>query len=175
LLTPRIVDTLLPHCHVPLKGHGIEADFQIFYLMLIFSDFAADHGLINYIETKAKVCHLKKFACKGTLRQVFIRVYRQINTCRKVPLQVNFLDDNILPFCFGVYIVSWSMLHTFPSSKDGQIQINTDDLYKIFTNSPTQRVGESLRFKNNLLTVGRLCFASKIIFLLSNVLALLRK
>ena len=49
---------------------------QIFYLMLIFSDFAADHGLINYIETKAKGCHLKNFTCKGTLRQVFIRVYR---------------------------------------------------------------------------------------------------
>ncbi len=28
---------------------------------------------------------------------------RQINTCHKVPLQVNFLDDDI---CFGVYIVS---------------------------------------------------------------------
>ena len=79
LPTPRISDTgsrQLPHCHVPLKGHGKEADFQIFYLMLIFSDFAADHGLINYIETKAKGCHLKKFTCKGTLRQVFIRVYR---------------------------------------------------------------------------------------------------
>jgi hypothetical protein len=51
---------------MPLKGHGNEADFQIFYLMLIFSDFAVDHGLINYIETKAKGCHLKKFTCKGT-------------------------------------------------------------------------------------------------------------
>ncbi len=60
----------------PLKGHGNEADFLIFYLMLIFSDFAVDHGLINYIETKAKGCHLKKITCKGTLRQVFIRVYR---------------------------------------------------------------------------------------------------
>ncbi len=135
---------------MPLKGHGNEADFQIFYLMLIFSDFAADHGLNNYIKTKAKGSHLKKFTCKGTLRQVFIRVYRlelhfnymlvfltqlcelltlqyslwfnsspphphplpcvnkykvckrglrQINTCRKVPLQVNFLNDNILPRC----------------------------------------------------------------------------
>jgi hypothetical protein len=61
---------------MPLKGHGNEADFLIFYLILIFSDFAADHGLINYIETKAKGCHLKKFICKETLRQVFIRVYR---------------------------------------------------------------------------------------------------
>jgi hypothetical protein len=29
---------------------------------------------------------------------------RQINTCRKVPLQVNFLDDTT--FCFVVYIVN---------------------------------------------------------------------
>ncbi len=34
------------------------------------------HGLINFIDTKAKCRHLKKFTCKGTLRQVFIRVYR---------------------------------------------------------------------------------------------------
>ena len=39
-----------------LKGHGNEADFLIFYLMLIFSDFAVDHGLINYIyKLKQKV------------------------------------------------------------------------------------------------------------------------
>ncbi len=34
------------------------------------------HGLINYIDTKAKCRHRKKLTCKGTLRQVFIRVYR---------------------------------------------------------------------------------------------------
>ncbi len=34
------------------------------------------HGLINYIDTKAKCRHLKKLASKGTLRHVFIRVYR---------------------------------------------------------------------------------------------------
>jgi hypothetical protein len=28
---------------MPLKGHGNEADFLICYLVLIFSDFAADH------------------------------------------------------------------------------------------------------------------------------------
>jgi hypothetical protein len=28
------------------------------------------HGLINYIDTKAKCFHLKKLTCKGTLRQV---------------------------------------------------------------------------------------------------------
>jgi hypothetical protein len=30
------------------------------------------HGLINYIDTKAKWSHLKKLTCKETLRQVFI-------------------------------------------------------------------------------------------------------
>ncbi len=34
------------------------------------------HWLINYKDTKAKCRHLTKFTCKGTLRQVFIRVYR---------------------------------------------------------------------------------------------------
>jgi hypothetical protein len=29
-----------------------------------------EHGLINYLDTKAKCRHLK--TCKGTLRQVFI-------------------------------------------------------------------------------------------------------
>jgi hypothetical protein len=31
---------------------------------------------MNYIDTKAKRGHLKKFTCKRTLRQVFIRAYR---------------------------------------------------------------------------------------------------
>jgi hypothetical protein len=34
------------------------------------------HGLINFVDTKAKCRHLKKLICKGTLRQAFIRVYR---------------------------------------------------------------------------------------------------
>ncbi len=34
------------------------------------------HGLVNYIDTKAKCRHLKKLTCKETLWQVFIRVYR---------------------------------------------------------------------------------------------------
>jgi hypothetical protein len=38
----------------------------------------ADHGLINYIDTKAKFLHLvkKKWTYKGTLRQVWIRIHR---------------------------------------------------------------------------------------------------
>jgi hypothetical protein len=35
-----------------------------------------DHGLINFIDTKIKCRHLKKLTCKGTLWQVFIRVFR---------------------------------------------------------------------------------------------------
>jgi hypothetical protein len=34
------------------------------------------HGLINYVDTRAKFLHIKNLTCKGTLRQVFIRVYR---------------------------------------------------------------------------------------------------
>ena len=34
------------------------------------------------------------------------------------------------------------MLQTFPSSEDGQIQINTNDLYKILY-SPTPRLGQN--------------------------------
>jgi hypothetical protein len=34
------------------------------------------HGLINCIDTKRKCHHLLKLTCKGTLPQVFIRVYR---------------------------------------------------------------------------------------------------
>jgi hypothetical protein len=34
------------------------------------------HGLINHIDTKAKCRHLKILTCRGTLRQVIIRVYR---------------------------------------------------------------------------------------------------
>jgi hypothetical protein len=37
--------------------------------------WSPSHGKINYIDTKAKCRHLKKLTCKGTLRQVFIRVY----------------------------------------------------------------------------------------------------
>jgi len=32
---------------------------------------ACKHGLINYVDIEAKWRHLKKFTCKGTLRQVF--------------------------------------------------------------------------------------------------------
>jgi hypothetical protein len=34
------------------------------------------HGLINFTDTKAKCRHRKKLTCKGTLRQMFLRIYR---------------------------------------------------------------------------------------------------
>jgi hypothetical protein len=41
------------------------------------SGFGMHYGLINYVDTKAKCCHVKKFTWKRTMREVFIRVYRQ--------------------------------------------------------------------------------------------------
>jgi len=40
---------------------------------LPLENFFTSHRLINNIDTKAK-CHIKKLTCKGTLRQMFIRV-----------------------------------------------------------------------------------------------------
>ncbi len=40
------------------------------------SPYAGKHVLIIYVDTKEKCLHLKKLICKGTLRLVFIRVYR---------------------------------------------------------------------------------------------------
>jgi hypothetical protein len=51
-------------------------------------------GLINFIDNKAKCRYLKKLTCKGTFRQVFIRVHRQsimmvfsTQLCELLPLQ----------------------------------------------------------------------------------------
>ncbi len=30
-----------------------------------------EHGLINYIDTKAKCRHIEKLTCKGTLRKIY--------------------------------------------------------------------------------------------------------
>jgi hypothetical protein len=46
----------------------------MFYYFSALSDLAS-HGLINFIDTKAK-CRYQKITSTGTLRQVFIRVYR---------------------------------------------------------------------------------------------------
>jgi hypothetical protein len=43
-----------------------------------FQDLQKYHGLITYLDTKAKCRHIKKLTCKGTLPQVFIKVYRLV-------------------------------------------------------------------------------------------------
>ncbi len=40
------------------------------------SSLHTTHGLIKYIDTKAKCRHLRKLTYKGTFQQVFLRVYR---------------------------------------------------------------------------------------------------
>jgi hypothetical protein len=91
-----------------------EIDFQCFnlqitnesqYKLILRYSFSVNHtvhhGLINYKDTKAKCRHLKKLTCKGTLRQVFIRVYRlEIQSVRLIfstcPFTGQFfLDDDI--------------------------------------------------------------------------------
>jgi hypothetical protein len=53
-----------------------EPIFCLVFLIIRAEPVVSSHGLINYIDTKAKCHHLKKLTCKGTLRQVFIRVDR---------------------------------------------------------------------------------------------------
>ncbi len=65
-----------------------------------------NNGLINYTGTKAKCRHLKILTCKGTLRQVFSRVYRleiqslmlvfSTQFCELLPLY-NLLSGSTLP------------------------------------------------------------------------------
>ncbi len=57
-------------------AYSVYVQVLIHALLNLFFTFKGQiHGLMNYIDTKAK-CHLKKLTCTKTLRQVFIRVYR---------------------------------------------------------------------------------------------------
>jgi hypothetical protein len=49
---------------------------DVFILKVAYLSDGFTHGLSNYQGIKAKCHHLKKLICKGTLRQVFVRVYR---------------------------------------------------------------------------------------------------
>ncbi len=55
-----------------------------------------DHGLTNYIGTKAKCRHLKKLTTKGTLQRVFIRFYQSCFSFR-----LSFEEDKILVHCLN--------------------------------------------------------------------------
>jgi hypothetical protein len=68
-------------------------------IFLLYRVYTQHHGLINYIDTKAKCRHLKKLTCKGTLREVIM--------CLRPP--------PLLGFCLG-----WSS--NFVGSESGQIQ-----------------------------------------------------
>jgi hypothetical protein len=51
-----------------MEGGGISS--KVIQTFLV----AFTHGLINFVDTKAKFRHLKKFSWKGTFQQVFIRL-----------------------------------------------------------------------------------------------------
>ncbi len=72
---------------VYLKWHNNETLFYLYFCLYStcfrthtwnVNSFWIIHGLINYIDTKAKCRHKKidLYTCTGTLRQVFLRVYR---------------------------------------------------------------------------------------------------
>jgi hypothetical protein len=95
---------------VPTSGSG----FLSMRLLYCF------HGRINYIDSKAKCRHLKKFTCKGTLRQVFIRYFR---------LQILSI---ILVFSAQLYISCSSNLlsgSTLPPPSLCQSTVNTESMW----------------------------------------------
>jgi hypothetical protein len=71
--------SLLQFNIVCTKGYSQDRTRNVYQKSCLFSTsqckYIARHGLINFIDIKAKCCHLKKLPCKGTLQQVFIRVY----------------------------------------------------------------------------------------------------
>ncbi len=70
------------------------------------------HGLIIYVDAKAKCRHLKKLTCKGTLRQVFITVYKleiqavrlvfSTQLCEQLPLSPSLWFNSTPPSPFSV-------------------------------------------------------------------------
>ncbi len=75
-----------------------------------------------YIDIKAKCSHLKKLTCKGTLRQVFIRLYRQeiqlvlyfqpsfVNCCPSNLLSGSTLPQSPPPSLLKVHILNTHIL-----------------------------------------------------------------
>jgi hypothetical protein len=54
-----------------------------------------NRGLINYVDIRAKCCHLKILTCKGALGQVFIIIYRLVK--HSVMLVFSTQDCELLP------------------------------------------------------------------------------
>ncbi len=89
-------DPVLPENHQYLNiGEDLFMELSPQYL----ERYSNAHGLINYKDTKTKCRHLKKLTCKGTLRQVFIRVHiPEIQSVILVsrPSFVNYCPFNLL-------------------------------------------------------------------------------
>ncbi len=63
--------------HILVEKHSPnDKTGQLFQKMRNFIAVHSHRRKIRFIEVNAKCRHLKILACKGTLRQVFIRVYR---------------------------------------------------------------------------------------------------
>jgi hypothetical protein len=58
----------------------------------------------DHILQESNTLCLTRFKTYKIARPAQTRGWGQINTCRKVPLQLNFLDDTTL--CFGIYLVN---------------------------------------------------------------------
>jgi hypothetical protein len=106
-------------------------------LMIHLHMFVHDtnHGLINYKDTKAKFRYLTKFTCKGTLRQVFIRVYSLeiqsvillfrpsfVNCCPSPLLWFN--SPRYTPTCVNKYTV-----YTYTVCRGGDMDFWPSDRY----------------------------------------------
>jgi hypothetical protein len=71
------------------------------------NEYKINNGLFSYIVNKAKCRHLKNLTCKGTLRQLFIRVYRldihsvklifSTQLCELLPLQPSLWFNSTQP------------------------------------------------------------------------------
>jgi hypothetical protein len=74
----KLRKVLLRHILISSKSQRHSYTITVLHKMdtCFKSQYTVDHGLINYIDIKAKCRHLKILTCKKTLRQVFIRVYR---------------------------------------------------------------------------------------------------
>jgi hypothetical protein len=83
-----------------LKWDSGQVIFAQFYCVTWCVDYVClNHWIMTYAETVTKCRYLKILTCKGTLRQVFIRVYRlEIQT---VMLAIGIFDPGLRTVAFG--------------------------------------------------------------------------
>ncbi len=87
-----------PGVHLQHGGQLVQADMDERHPHIHLGNrdtLVYNHGLINYKDNKTKC--LKKLTCEGTLRQVFIRVYRHSQSCWYFrPSFMNYCPSNLL-------------------------------------------------------------------------------